>query len=123
MVSDQSLAEIYAFLRSAGAAPIDQADASAPAGRADTGAMLYRKTGCYQCHANEGQGGLAGPRVGPDPIPFARFTRYVRQPTGDMPPYTEKVLSNQDLADIYAFLQARPRPPAVTLIPLLARPR
>jgi hypothetical protein len=40
-----------------------------------------------------------------------------------MPPYTEKV-SNQDMADISAFLQARPRPPAaVTLVPLLARPR
>ena len=37
-----------------------------------------------------------------------------------MPPYTDKVLSNQELADIYAFLQARPRPPAVDTIPQLA---
>jgi hypothetical protein len=40
-----------------------------------------------------------------------------------MPPYTEKVLSNQDMADIYAFLQARPLPLASKLIPLLAPPR
>jgi hypothetical protein len=37
-----------------------------------------------------------------------------------MPPYTEKVLSNPELADIYAFVQSRPRPPAVNSIPQLA---
>ena len=37
-----------------------------------------------------------------------------------MPPYTAAVLSNQDLADIYAFLAARPQPPALSSIPLLA---
>ena len=84
------------------------------------GAMVYRRVGCYQCHVNEAQGGANGPRIGPDPIPFARFTQYVRKPTGEMPPYTEKVLSAQDLADIYAFLQARQRPPALNTIPQLA---
>ena len=63
----------------------------------------------------------AGPRLGPDPIPFARFAQYVRSPTGEMPPYTEKVLSNQEMADIYAFVQTRPRPPAVNSIPQLAQ--
>jgi ubiquinol-cytochrome c reductase cytochrome c subunit len=82
--------------------------------------MLYKKIGCYECHANEGQGGAQGPRLGPNPIPFARFGTYVRNPAGDMPPYTAKVLSDQDLAAIYAFLEARPRPPAVNSIPLLA---
>jgi mono/diheme cytochrome c family protein len=117
-VSDQALADIHAYLRAA-SVKLDQAPA-APAGRADNGGILFRKIGCYQCHANEAQGGLSGPRIGPDPIPFARFAQYVRSPTGDMPPYTERVLSNQDLADIYAFLQARPRPPAVNTIPQLA---
>jgi mono/diheme cytochrome c family protein len=36
-----------------------------------------------------------------------------------MPPYALKVLSDQDIADIYAWVQARPRPPAVTAIPQL----
>lgn len=121
-VTDQALGNIHAFLQAAGPLSLQSAPAAAspPAGRVDAGAALYRKVGCWQCHANEGQGGSAGPRVGPDPIPFARFSQYVRSPSGDMPPYTDKVLSNQDLADIYAFLQARPRPPALNTIPQLA---
>jgi mono/diheme cytochrome c family protein len=127
VVSDRALADIFAFLRSAPSTlagrvlpdPANQ-NASAPAGRAEAGAALYAKIGCYQCHSNQAQGGQAGPRLGPDPIPFARFSQYVRNPTGDMPPYTEKVLSNPELADIYAFVQTRPRPPAVNSIPQLA---
>ena len=86
----------------------------------DAGAALYRKNGCYECHANEAQGGPQGPRIGPNPIPLPRFTAYVRNPSGDMPPFTAKVISDQDLASIYAFLQARPTPPPVKDIPLLA---
>jgi hypothetical protein len=43
----------------------------------------------------------------------------VRNPTGDMPPYSIVVMSDQDLADVYAFLRARPVPPPVDQIPLL----
>ena len=119
LVSDQALADIYAFLRSAAAARA-AATTAAPAGRADAGATLFAKVGCYQCHANQAQGGAQGPRIGPDPVPYARFAQYVRAPSGDMPPYTEKVLTNQELADIYAFLQGLPRPPAISTIPQLA---
>ena len=120
VVSDQGLADIYAFLHSPMTAQPDQTTESAPAGNADTGAMLFRRVGCYQCHANEAQGGANGPRIGPEPIPFARFSQYIQNPSGNMPPYTNTVVSAQDLADIYAFLQSRPRPPAIDTIPLLA---
>jgi mono/diheme cytochrome c family protein len=120
VVSDRSLADIHAYLQAAPSSQPAPAGVSAPPGRVEAGATIYRKTGCFQCHVNEGQGGANGPRIGPDPIPFARFVQYVRNPAGEMPPYTEKVLSTQDLADIYAFLQARPRPPAVSTIPQLA---
>lgn len=85
-----------------------------------SGAALYRKKGCYECHVEEAQGGPQGPRLGPNPIPLPRFTAYVRNPTGDMPPFTERVLSNQELADIYAFLQARAQPKPSATVPLLA---
>lgn len=103
-------------------APKDTAKANAaPAGNVDHGKKIFNDYGCYQCHGREAQGGLGtgAPRLGPKPIAFVAFTRYVRQPAGQMPPYTAKVVSDQDLADIYAFLQSRPQPPPVAKIPLL----
>lgn len=117
-ISDRDLSDIYAYLHSPAVRSVQTA--TPPAGSVAAGAMLFKKIGCYECHANEGQGGANGPRLGPNPIPFARFSAYVRNPAGDMPPYTAKVLLDEDLATIYAFLQARPRPPAVNSIPLLA---
>jgi ubiquinol-cytochrome c reductase cytochrome c subunit len=87
---------------------------------AANGRKLFANYGCYQCHGREAQGGLGtGPRLGPKPIAFAALQRYVRQPSGQMPPYTAKVVSDRDLADIYAFLQAVKQPPPVKDIPLL----
>jgi len=97
------------------------AQAAAPAGKVENGGVLYKKVGCYQCHSNQAQGGLSGPRIGPNLVPYARFSQYTRHPAGEMPPYTTKVLSDQDLADIYAWVNARPRPPAVDTLPQLAR--
>jgi ubiquinol-cytochrome c reductase cytochrome c subunit len=94
--------------------------AAAPAGDAENGRKLYVSYGCYQCHGYEAQGSSAtGPRLGPRPIPLTAFSRYVRQPTAQMPPYTSKVVSDSDLAHIYAFLQTRSAPPPVQSIPLL----
>ena len=74
-------------------------------GMLKTGKKLYVSYGCYQCHGYEAQGSNAtGPRLGPRPIAFAAFSRYVRQPTGQMPPYTTKVVSDADIANIYAFV-------------------
>ena len=103
------------------AAQAKPAQGSAPPGKVENGGVLYKKIGCYQCHANEAQGGLSGPRIGPNLVPYARFSEYIRNPTGDMPPYTTKVLSNQEIADIYAWVNARPKPPAVDTLPQLAR--
>jgi mono/diheme cytochrome c family protein len=88
-----------------------------PAGNADTGRQTYLKKGCYACHGREGQGSpTTGPRLGPGPAPLLTFTRYVRAPRGQMPPYTDKVISDAELADVYAFLKARPRPTAIDSI-------
>jgi mono/diheme cytochrome c family protein len=94
---------------------------TAPAGNADTGKKLFVSYGCWQCHGYEGQGGAAGPRLAPRPLPLAGFTRYVRRPTNQMPPYTEKVVPDADLAHIHVYLQSRPAPPAVQSIPLLQK--
>ena len=96
-----------------------QSQQAAPAGNAENGKRLFTNYGCYQCHGREAQGGVAGPRIGPNPIPFAAFSRYVRQPGGQMPPYTDKVVSDAELTDIHSFLRSLPQPRPVREIPLL----
>ena len=106
------------FFLSAGA--LFAQPAAAPPGDAKNGRQLFEKYGCYQCHGREAQGGLGtGPRLGPKPIAFAAVQKYIRQPTGQMPPYTAKVVNDKDLADIYAFLQSVVAPPPAKDIPLL----
>jgi mono/diheme cytochrome c family protein len=92
---------------------------STPKGSAENGKTLFMKFGCYECHGREGQGAVTGPRLNQNPITYARFTAYIRKPSGEMPPYTVKVVSEQQAADIYAYLQSLPKPPAVEGIPLL----
>lgn len=96
------------------------AQAPAPAGNAQKGRQLFQSYGCYQCHGREAQGGAGtGPRLAPKPIPWAQLEKYVRQPTAQMPPYTRKVVSDEELGDIYAFLSTQPQPPAAKSIALL----
>jgi ubiquinol-cytochrome c reductase cytochrome c subunit len=90
----------------------------APAGNAQNGRLLFTKVGCYECHGRVAQGGV-GPRLGPHPLPLAAIIIYIHQPSGEMPPYTAKVISDADIADIYAFLQSLPDPPKADTIPLL----
>ena len=92
-----------------------------PTGDAESGRRIYSSHGCYGCHGGEGQGSiLTGPRLGPDPISFPAFVRYLRQPAGQMPPYTSKVISDAELADIHAFLKSLPRPPSAKSVLLLS---
>ena len=88
-------------------------------GDAVNGKKLFLADGCYQCHGYVGQGGRAGARIGPPVLNTAALIRYVRRPSGQMPAYTEKVISDQQLTDIYAYLKSIPTPPAAKDIPLL----
>jgi mono/diheme cytochrome c family protein len=92
-------------------------EGASPTEVTERGRVLYIKYGCYQCHGRQGQGSSAGARLAPSPMPLAGFARYVRQPRGEMPPYTARVVTDQELADIHAFLRSVPRPPAVAALP------
>ena len=104
---------LISFSGHAGAQSVERtakADNSSAA-KIESGKRIYISYGCYQCHGREGQGAPAtGSRIGPDPISLPAFIRYIRQPTGQMPPYTKRVTADSELAEIYAFLQALPRP-------------
>ncbi len=87
---------------------------SAPDPTVAHGHALFLSIGCYECHGTVGQGGAAGARIAPGPIPYAALSAYVRRPRGQMPPYTEKVLSDTDLRAIYAYLASIPKAPGTT---------
>jgi cytochrome c553 len=81
----------------------------APPGDAANGKRLYMADGCYQCHGTVGQGSRpTGPHIAPNPVPYEGFAAQLRHPANTMPPYTAVVLSEQELADIYAYLVSIP---------------
>jgi ubiquinol-cytochrome c reductase cytochrome c subunit len=86
------------------------------------GKTAYVKNGCWQCHGFVGQGGIAGPKLAPEPMPLAAMNVFLRNTKGAMPPYMEAVLSNEDLADIHAYLQSIPKAADYKTIPLLNQP-
>ena len=89
------------------------------AGNSETGKRLYMKNGCYQCHGTVGQGTIAGARIGPPTLSAQGLIRYVRRPAGQMPAFTEKVMSDRELTNVYAFLKSVPPPKPSKEIPLL----
>lgn len=92
--------------------------AGAFAASAEDGKAAYVKHGCWQCHGFVGQGG-AGPKLAPDPKPLEFMSVFIRHSNGPMPPYSEKVLSVDDLANIHTYLRSVPKTPDAKSIPLL----
>ena len=92
-----------------------------PAGSADRGYQAYMKYQCYTCHGTVGQGADrgTGPRLAPGVMPYPAFALQTRAPRLDMPPYRQKFLTDQELADIYAYLLTVKSSPAAKDIPLL----
>ena len=85
----------------------------------ENGKRLYEKDGCYECHGYAGQGGRDGPRIAATPLSSQALTRYVRRPFGAMPAFTQKVLPDRELAEIYAYLRSLPAAKPAQDIPLL----
>jgi mono/diheme cytochrome c family protein len=81
-------------------------------GSAEKGKVTIVKHGCFQCHGTWGQGSVitSGGKVLTDTqLPFESFKAFVRTTNRAMPPYSEKILSDDDLADIYAYITSLPK--------------
>ena len=86
----------------------------------ERGRALYVRDGCYECHGYAAQGALlTGPALGPSPISLPAMLAYVRAPKGQMPPYSARILSDGEVADIHAWLASVPSSPAAEQAPLL----
>ena len=81
------------------------------------GKDVYLRYGCWACHGYAGHGG-GGPRLVPARLSLGAFSAFVRNPP-TMPPYTAKVLSDAQLADVFAYLKTLPESPPAKDIPLL----
>jgi mono/diheme cytochrome c family protein len=88
-------------------------------GNAQTGKDLYAKYSCYACHGYDGHGG-SGARLVPMRMNLPGFTAYIKNPR-QMPPYTAKVLTDAQAADLWTFIKSIPESPAADKIPLLSQ--
>jgi mono/diheme cytochrome c family protein len=75
---------------------------------------------CYGCHGFSAQNGPGRNRLNPMNMTQSGFIGLVRKPTiNQMPSYSAKVISDQQLADVWAYLKTLPNAPAAKDIPLL----
>jgi mono/diheme cytochrome c family protein len=92
------------------------ADDAVKAGDPVNGKRVYLAVGCFECHGRAGQGGrlnYATPALAQIQLPVDSFIAFLRAAPNDMPAYSAGVLSDQDAADIHAFLTSLPgRKPA-----------
>ena len=72
--------------------------------------------------ARVGQGGAYNgptPALAKTALPFEGFKFQLRMPARDMPAYAEMIMSDQDIADIFAFVQSLPGKRDIKDFPLL----
>jgi mono/diheme cytochrome c family protein len=102
-------------------ATVASAQQQAPAGSAERGHQAYMKYMCYTCHGTIGHGADrgTGPKLAPGMLPYPAFALQVRTPRQDMPPYRKDFVSDQELADMYAYLLTVKASPPAKDIPLL----
>lgn len=85
------------------------------------GKELFVRFGCYECHGHYGQGSSTLPRpaptLAPKPLPLEAIKGYVR--TRHIIPYTETVLSDEQLGKIHQYLESIETGPGADAIPLL----
>jgi len=115
-----TLGASFALLASQQAPPAaPAANLNLPAGDAKRGETNYAKYGCWECHGYTGQTGN-GARLATTSLNANGFVNYIRNPrTNQMPLYSAKVVSDQDAADLFAYIKTFKKPPEAKDIPLL----
>jgi mono/diheme cytochrome c family protein len=80
---------------------------STPSGNAEEGQRWYAMNNCSACHGNQGNDGKA-PEIYPLDMSYRHFLSIVRDAGSPiMPPFPRQKLSDQDVADIYAWLKSK----------------
>ncbi len=82
-----------------------------PKGDPVAGAKAFGLVGgrmCQFCHGDNAEGGFGPDLAGGRGLTFDLFKKFIRKPYGVMPAYTEQRLSDQMVADIWAFVLSKP---------------
>jgi mono/diheme cytochrome c family protein len=88
--------------------------AFAQAGDVDHGKHLWADVKlCKNCHGANGEGGLAGPRAG-DGKSLEAWITQVRTPRANMPAFNDIKVSDQEIADMWQYMQSLPKPASFT---------
>ena len=66
---------------------------------------------CDNCHGPDAEGGFGPDLAGGRSLTLDQFPRAIRRPWGVMPTLNEDQLSDQGVADVYAFVGTKPRVP------------
>jgi len=82
--------------------------ANAADGAATRGTSLYVTEGCVTCHGLEGRGAVIGPPI--TGTVFETMLKRVRQGPAGMPKFAVNALSDEQIADITAYLATQVTP-------------
>ena len=85
-------------------------------GNPANGQNLFFSLGCNVCHGDQGEG-LVGPTIAMTIVPLDRVIQQYREPLEAMTEFPPDQVSDEDIADIFAWLQTVPRPPEADVIP------
>ena len=73
---------------------------------AQDGKALVFQYGCASCHGLKGQGNAVGADLDIDDLSRSEFGRDVRKGPKGMPSFMEETLSDEELDNLYAFLES-----------------
>ena len=81
-------------------------------GDADRGQQVFFQNGCNVCHGDTGEGGI-GPTLAQTGFSVEQVIDQYRKPRGTMPAFNADTVSDQQVADVHAWLQTLPLPDTI----------
>ncbi|MFN8598570.1 MAG: c-type cytochrome [Anaerolineae bacterium] len=87
--------------------------AFAQAGDVARGKALWEQKLCKNCHGANGEGAYAGPRAGDGKSPDD-WIKQVRTPRANMPHFNDVQVSDQEIRDMWEYMQTLPKPTSFT---------
>ena len=85
-------------------ADVDDIDTSGFTADAAHGEELFFANGCNICHGDNGEG-IIGPRIAGTELTFSQVVDQYRDPRGTMPAFAVGTVPDQDVFDIFTWLQ------------------